>query len=180
VRHRTHRPMLERTGPPRGAPGASLASNDHARVLAWPAAPDRDAMASPHLPATSPRSYPCPCCGYLSHHEPPGSYESCEICLWKDDPSQLRYPETRGGANRSSLVKAQEDFRSTGTSEPRGLLHGRDCGANDERDSGWRAWNRTTDDTERPETSVGYGKSYPSDTTRLYYWRDTYWRRRTR
>ena len=134
-------------------------------------------MASPHFPAPASRSYPCPCCGYLSYSEPPGSYESCEICLWKDDPSQLRYPETRGGANRASLVEAQEDFRSTGAPEHRGLLCSRRPGSTDERDPGWRPWSRTSEDTERSPTSVGYGKSYPSDTTTLYYWRDTYWRR---
>jgi len=136
-------------------------------------------MASLHFPAPSPRSYPCPCCGYLSYPDPPGSYNACEICLWKDDPSQLRYPETRGGANRVSLVQAQENFRSTGASSHHELLHVRKSGSKDERDPDWRLWDSTTDDTERPTTSVGYGKSYPQDTTTLYYWRDTYWRRTT-
>jgi hypothetical protein len=137
-------------------------------------------MASPQLPATAPHSYPCPCCGYLSYAEPPGSYDSCAICLWKDDPSQLRYPETRGGANRASLAQAQENFRSTGASQSCGLPHVRESGPKDERDPAWRLWNRATDDTGRAPTSAGYGMSYPADTTTLYYWRNTYWRRKAK
>lgn len=79
-----------------------------------------------------------------------------------------------------SLAQAQENFRSTGASSDRALLLVRESDSKDERDLGWRLWDRTTDDTERPETSVGYGRGYPSDTTRLYYWRDTYWRRTCR
>jgi hypothetical protein len=79
-----------------------------------------------------------------------------------------------------SLVQAQENFRSTGASSDRELLHVRKSGSNDKRDPGWRLWDRATDDTERAPTSVGYGRSYPSDTTTLYYWRDTYWRRPAR
>jgi len=137
-------------------------------------------MTSHHFPATSSRTYPCPCCGYLSYSDPPGSYSSCEVCLWKDDPSQLRYPETRGGANRASLVQAQENFRSAEASERCGPPHVRESGAKDERDPGWRVWDRTTDDTGRAPTSAGYGMSYPADTTTLYYWRKTYWRSRAR
>jgi hypothetical protein len=39
-------------------------------------------------------------------------------------------------------------------------------------------WDLTTDDPGRSPTSEGYGKGYPQDTTTLYYWRDTYWRRK--
>jgi len=125
-------------------------------------------------------SYPCPCCGYLSQCAPPGSYNSCEICRWTHDPSQLRYARKRGGANRESLVEAQENFRSCGASNEKKLPVVRKSGSMDARDPAWRLWNPETDDTERSETSVGYGKRYPADTTTLYYWRDTYWRKRTR
>lgn len=124
-------------------------------------------------------SYPCPCCGYLSQSEPPGSYNSCEICRWTDDPSQLRFARTRGGANRESLVQAQENYRSYGASEHRKLPNVRVSGSEDLREPAWRVWNPKTDDTERSETSAGYGKCYPSDTTTLYYWRETYWRKRS-
>jgi len=125
-------------------------------------------------------SYPCPCCGYFSHAEPPGSYKSCEICGWTDDPSQLRFATTRGGANRESLVQAQANFRSFGASDQKKLPGVRGSESQDERDPAWRVWNPKTDDTERSERSVGYGKSYPQDTTTLYYWRDTYWRTKAR
>jgi hypothetical protein len=78
-----------------------------------------------------------------------------------------------------SLVQAQENFCSYGASEHNRLLEVRGFGSNDARDPTWRKWDSRTDETERSETSVGYGKCYPSDTTTLYYWRDTYWRKRS-
>ncbi len=126
------------------------------------------------------RSYPCPCCGFLAFSNPPGSYDSCEICRWEDDPSQLRFPEARRGANRASLIEAQENFRSYGASEHRRLHYVRTSSSADVRDPKWRSWDLNTDDPGRSETSADYGKGYPTDTTILYYWRDTYWRKRTR
>ena len=143
-------------------------------------APGSDSMAYPRSSAVSTRAYPCPCCGFLSFSDPPGSYTSCEICLWTDDPSQLRFPEARGGANRESLIQAQENFRSFGASERRRLPDVRGSGSEDERDQGWRLWDRTTDDTGRSPTSAGYGMGYPTDTTKLYYWRNTYWGRKAK
>jgi Cysteine-rich CPCC len=51
--------------------------------------------------------YPCPCCGFETFSEPPGSYEICDICGWEDDHVQLAHPLIGGGANRMSLQEAQ-------------------------------------------------------------------------
>lgn len=51
--------------------------------------------------------YPCPCCGFETFSEPPGSYEICEVCGWEDDHVQLAHPRMGGGANRMSLQEAQ-------------------------------------------------------------------------
>ncbi|MEV6629559.1 CPCC family cysteine-rich protein [Actinoplanes sp. NPDC051470] len=32
-------------------------------------------------PVADETRFPCPCCGYLEFGEPPGSYDSCEICF---------------------------------------------------------------------------------------------------
>lgn len=52
-------------------------------------------------------SYPCPCCGFLTFGEPPGSYEICDVCGWEDDHVQLAHPACRCGANGESLLEAQ-------------------------------------------------------------------------
>ncbi|PND40122.1 hypothetical protein C1O66_01675 [Paucibacter aquatile] len=52
-------------------------------------------------------SFPCPSCGFLVFGEPPGSYESCELCGWEDDHVQLANPTMGGGANKRSLVQSQ-------------------------------------------------------------------------
>jgi hypothetical protein len=46
------------------------------------------------------------------------------------------------------------------------------------RDPEWRPLDSSRDNIEYPERGVKYADSYPTDnTTVLYYWRDTYWRR---
>lgn len=61
--------------------------------------------------------YTCPCCGYRSFEEPPGSYDICEICDWDDDYSQLRFVYSTG-ANRLTLVDAQLEFLKVAGSRP--------------------------------------------------------------
>ncbi len=46
------------------------------------------------------------------------------------------------------------------------------------RDLEWRPLDPDRDNIEEPQGGVDYGDSYPlADTTVLYYWRETYWRR---
>jgi Cysteine-rich CPCC len=57
---------------------------------------------------------PCPCCGFLTMREPPGSYVICPICAWEDDGVQYADPSYEGGANGISLTQARENYRSIG------------------------------------------------------------------
>ncbi|WP_317854486.1 CPCC family cysteine-rich protein [Chakrabartyella piscis] len=62
--------------------------------------------------------YKCPCCGYYTFAEKPnGTYDICEVCFWEDDPIQLDEPTYEGGANRVSLLQAQQNFLSFGACE---------------------------------------------------------------
>ena len=119
--------------------------------------------------------YPCPCCGYLVFDESPGSSEICPICFWEDDLSQLRFARSTG-ANHVSLVDAQENFIKEGVSELRFRSNVRAPTASDFREPQWRRLDLYTDTFEEPVDGMDYGNTYPDDTTRLYYWRDNYWR----
>ncbi|QEX14952.1 hypothetical protein FRZ44_02310 [Hypericibacter terrae] len=125
-----------------------------------------------HPPITerSMNPFPCPCCGYIVHADPPGSYDICPICFWEDDISQLRFPEM-GGANHVSLIQGQRNFVRIGASEERILKHVRKPLASEQRDPDWRPIDPARDQIERPQAGVDYGSTYPADSTRLYYWR---------
>lgn len=81
--------------------------------------------------------YTCPCCGYFSFGDPPGSYEICEICFWEDDHLQLCFPDARGGANAVSLIEAQVNFVQWGACERRFRAQVRPATIDDEKDERW-------------------------------------------
>jgi hypothetical protein len=72
------------------------------------------------VPDHRPARRACPCCGYLTLDDPePGTYDICEVCLWEDDPVQLRKPDYEGGANKCSLNQARVTFQLHGVSDLR-------------------------------------------------------------
>lgn len=122
--------------------------------------------------------FPCPCCGHLVHDYEPGFHQVCPICGWEDDLSQLRFPLMPGSSNRVCLQEAQENFRAYGASERRNLGRTRDPVEGEEVERGWRPLDVDRDNVEHPRRGIDYADSYPwPDTTVLYYWRSTYWRR---
>lgn len=61
------------------------------------------------------KSYPCPCCGFLTLSEPPpGTFEICPVCCWEDDDVQFDDLFFRGGANDMSLSEARDSFTVIG------------------------------------------------------------------
>jgi hypothetical protein len=121
--------------------------------------------------------FPCPCCGHLTFKEPPGSDDICPVCFWEDDSSQLRFPLTGGGANRVSLSDAQSNYRESGASEVNLVRNCRPATTAEPVEDGWRPFDPGADNAEIPIPGTEYGLTYPSDSTELYYWRSTYWRR---
>ena len=115
--------------------------------------------------------YPCPCCGYLVFEESPGSYEICPICFWEDDLTQLRFPRMSGGANRVSLIEAQENYFRYAVSELRFRTNVRAAEASDVREPQWRRIDIRVDGIEEPIEGKDHGRSYPEDATEFYYWR---------
>jgi hypothetical protein len=102
--------------------------------------------------------------------EMPGSYDICPICFWEDDLSQLRWPDSAGGANRPSLIEAQAVFAQIGAIEPRLVPHVRKPRDDDARDPQWRPFDATRDEVEEHVAGVDYGLTYASDRTAYYYW----------
>lgn len=140
-------------------------------------------------------SYPCPCCGYLVFGEPPGSYEICPICFWEDDVIQLRFVRMEGGANEVSLVEGQQNYIKFGACQQHCKIYVRRPAPDEVRDREWLFINLDIDNIENPKperifivnvnsdiieksmSGINKEVSYPDDSTQLYYWRPTYWRR---
>ncbi len=124
------------------------------------------------------QKFPCPCCGYRVFQRQPGNHEKCPICLWEDDLAQLRFPRLPGSANHVSLEQGQQNYAEIGTAERRYRGEGRMPFDEETRESSWRPLDPARDNVEEPQRDIDYADSYPlADTTVLYYWRETYWRR---
>jgi hypothetical protein len=121
--------------------------------------------------------FPCPCCGYLVHEEPPGSYDICPICFWEDDALQLEFATTlSGGANRPTLLAAQQSYATIGACEERILADVRLPTDDDRCDAEWRPIDPEIDffpDWNDPDPVRA-----PVIDLRLYYWRADFWYRR--
>jgi len=124
------------------------------------------------------KRFPCPCCGYLVFSREPGSCQPCPICLWQDDLAQLRFPLMPNVTNQVSLEKAQKNFIHVGAAEKKHTGMGRKPTDMDVREEDWRLLDLQKDNVEKPQRGINYADSYPIyDTTVLYYWRETYWRK---
>ena len=60
------------------------------------------------------QKYPCPCCGYFTLDDEPGSFDICPVCYWEDDNIQRDNPNYKGGANDISLNEARENYKKMG------------------------------------------------------------------
>jgi hypothetical protein len=135
----------------------------------------RNALAPMKALLDSTTRLPCPCCGFLVFNEPPGSYDICPICLWEDDGVQLRFPDFAGGANKPSLMEAQRNFAEFGASEIRRLRRVRRPTQEDVRDLDWRPVDPRRDLFKALDRHDGTD-DWPTEDTRLYYWRPDFWR----
>lgn len=61
------------------------------------------------------KTYPCPCCGFLTRSEEDfGTFEICPVCGWEDDDLQAFDPSFSGGANVPSLEEAKRTYQRIG------------------------------------------------------------------
>jgi hypothetical protein len=132
----------------------------------------------PTIFASDQHRYPCPCCGHLVFDHEPGFHKECPVCGWEDNLAQLRFPLMPGICNRVSLYEGQRNYRDLGVAERGNLGLMRAPVEGEEREEGWRPLDLERDNVEEPRRGVDYAESYPEDdTTVLYYWRPTYWRK---
>jgi hypothetical protein len=128
--------------------------------------------------SASGKRFPCPCCGYLVFDQGPGSYDICPICFWEDDAVQLEFATNGGGANKASLVEAQQNFATFGACERAVVRHVRAPSEDDERELNWRPI-----DLERDKFDVWGNRAAeraPQLDETLYYWRANFWRHASR
>jgi len=78
-----------------------------------------------------------------------------------------------GGANRVSLIEAQENYFRDGVSELRFRSNVRAAEASDVREPQWRRIDFRVDRIEEPIHGTDYGFNYPEDATEFYYWRQS-------
>jgi hypothetical protein len=116
------------------------------------------------------QKYTCPCCGYKTIYREETFYDLCPVCFWETDPIQLADPHYKGGANRPSLVEAQQHFILFGACEIEVFPYVRLPLADEKKDENWlpidenkegllyfkRHWDETTGN---PKTDT-WGKSF--------------------
>ncbi len=83
-----------------------------------------------------------------------------------------------GASNVVSLQDAQQNYQQFGSAEKRKFSSVRRANKGDVKEEGWRMLDPAIDNIEEPRSGIDYADSYPVlDSSVLYYWRDTYWRR---
>ena len=50
--------------------------------------------------------------------KPAGSYQTCPVCAWVDDPWALEHPDEPGGCNLVTLAEGRENYRACGACSP--------------------------------------------------------------
>ena len=101
--------------------------------------------------------------------EPPGSFAICKICFWEDDPVQIMDPWFTGGANKPSLVEAQQSYAAIGAMEARFKKNVRAVKSSDVKDGTWRLVAPSDKAYVRTPGSLSAEESRKMDV--WYYWR---------
>jgi len=83
-----------------------------------------------------------------------------------------------GASNVVSLQDAQQNYQQFGSAEKRKFNDVRRPLKSEHKEESWRLLDPEIDNIEVPRAGIPYVDSYPAQNTSvLYYWRDTYWRR---
>lgn len=108
------------------------------------------------------KKYPCPCCGFKTFKEYPGSDEICPVCFWQDNLISLDYMYNNVGPNHISLQQAQINYAEFGAKEMRLREHTREPTEDEPKDFAWRVLNPSSDH------QTNFMADDPLD--KIYYW----------
>ena len=115
--------------------------------------------------------FTCPCCGYRTLPDFPGSFCICNVCYWEDDPVQLLDPAYRGGANTLSLLESQVNYGKLKVSDVRFSDNVRPPGVEESRDPEWRP--AVQSDLARARTPASLSDEEYRRLETWYYWKKT-------
>ncbi len=106
----------------------------------------------------SKQKYTCPCCGYKTIDREDTFYDLCPVCFWETDPIQFADPNYGGGANRVSLIQAQQNFIAFKACEKSSVSQVRSPLIDEIKDENWTAFSIDID-------GYFYYKGYWDETT---------------
>ena len=128
---------------------------------------------------TQEKRYPYPCCGYLVHDEPPGSYDICPICFWEDDLWHVGFPLKGSGANEASMLEGQQNYLAFGACEERVKQFVRSPLPGEKRAEGWHVIDPAVDISDDSVEDWKHAQlAFFADPLSIYYWSPIYWRRK--
>lgn len=96
------------------------------------------------------------------------------VCFWEDDPHQLRWPDSAGGANGNSLIESQQAYVRLGAMDEVFVSEVRRARSSNPMDDGWRPIDPDLDFFEPAGVELGTLANFH---TGPYWWRLTFWRR---
>ena len=101
--------------------------------------------------------YTCPCCGYKTHHRKDHLGDLCLVCYWQSDSMQNADPYYGGGANRISLMQAQQNFIVFGACEKPSISFVRPPLADEIKDENWTIFPPNTEGVYYLKCYLGKG-----------------------
>lgn len=112
----------------------------------------------------------CPCCGYRTFPDPPGSETQCYLCGWKDILEQLLDPQLKL-PEQIPLFEAQAFFDQHQASSANYLPVNDEPLPEELKDSLWRPFDRSIDTIQKFIPEVDPSEMTEQQLSKLYYWR---------
>jgi hypothetical protein len=91
--------------------------------------------------ALNPEKYTCPCCGYKTHSREVSAWDLCHVCFWENDLICLDDPNKISGANKISLIQAQQNFITFAACDESAKAHVRPPKSDEVKDIKWKIYN---------------------------------------
>jgi Cysteine-rich CPCC len=82
--------------------------------------------------------YTCPCCGYKTRTREDSTWDICVVCFWQNDLNPNNDPHKISGANRISLLQAQQNFVKFSACDERSIKQVRQPKKNESKDENWK------------------------------------------